>query len=607
MSIRRCLLLAVLLPGLRLLAQEAVVIPRDELSHAPTPARVASLVDRAALKGWGSAVPALRSAALQAYETNTGYPTAWYYLYRWADLLATPHDRALEQWIQAVEKAGVAHSNMASTYAHHPGSLAARMSRELQLAALGNAALSEEFFLLLSPVDNPIEVLAILQKIFAQDPALFGDYGNLALAIAVVYDVPPPPMWPHGQVSREALPRRLPAPEQAFSYWVRLDRTNVTLHRLRRLPASELKFMVDLAAPFAELDWARQNVAPGLADFAHTYDLIKYRKDRLAQGKFQWSRPDYRLPTILAEGGICVDQAYFASTVGKAKGIPTLMFRGAGLDGRHAWFGYLDGNQIWQLDCGRYAEQKFVVGQAFDPQTWGDINDHELLFITERFRALPTYRLSVMHTAFATEYLREHQAAAALKAAHEAVNRDRRNLEAWNVLLEAEAAAGEDSRVREGTLREAKLAFQRYPDLEVAFSRRLTELLRARGEGSVANVEEQRLTQKYQASREDLSIQQAAERLERSAKEFDLPAQIRVYNQVLDSSGRGAGIDFFDKVVVPFVVHLANQGQIPAALQSLERAHHTLRVEPGSQVEAEISALASRLKAGKITTKSPGG
>ncbi len=603
--LKRWLLLA-LLPLATLGAQENIAIPAEEIARQPTPARVAALVDRAAAQGWGSVAPTLRTAAQQAYETRSGYASAWYYLYRWAKLLGTPYNTALQEWIKAVDAAKAGHPNMPSQYATHPGSLSAGLTRELQLALLGNAALSEEFFQLLSPVDNPSEVLAILQKIHRQDPALFAGYGSLALAVAVVYDVPPPPQWPHGQVSPRALPRTLPPPEQAFAYFVKLDRLNASLQRLSRLPASELKFLVDVVAPFPELDWARKGVPPGLADLGKAYDMVKYRKDRLASGAYEWPGGAYTLPAILAEGGICVDQAYFASTVGKAKGIPTIMFRGAGLDGRHAWFGYLDANQRWQLDCGRYADQKFVVGLAFDPQTWTDINDHELGFITERFRALPTYKLSVMNEAFAADYLAEGKVDQALRAAREAVNRDARNLDAWNTLLKAQAAKSPDLRAKEAILREAVLAFQRYPDLEISFSRQLNQVLRARGEVSLAQVEEQRLAQKYQANREDLSIEQAAATVQRSMEQDDLATQIRIYNREVDTAGRGAGIDFYDKVVRPFVIYLAGREQIPAALQSLDRARRTLRVDSGKQLDLEMADLAVRLKAGNIAKKGPG-
>jgi hypothetical protein len=546
----------------------------------------------------------LRTAAQQAYETNSGYAQAWYYLYRWSRLLGTPYNQAIQEWIKAVDAAKAGHANMPSSYPSRPGSLSAGLSRELLLALLGNPAASAEFFQLLSPLDNPSEVLAILQKIHGQDPALFTNYVNLALAIAVVYDVPPPPWWPHGQVKALSLPRTLPPPEQVFAYFGRLDRTNVTLQRLNRLPAAELRFLVDLVAPFSELDWARQHVPPGLANFDQAYAMIKYRKDRIVANQADWPGGAYTLAAIFQQGGICVDQAYFASTAGKAKGIPTIMFRGAGLDGRHAWFGYLDATQRWQLDCGRYAEQKYVVGLAFDPQTWKDINDHELLFITERFRALPTYKISVMNAQFAADYLREGKVDQAWKAAREAVNRDPRNLDGWNILLQAQAAKSPDLRAREALMREAVLAFQRYPDLEISFSRQLVESLRARGETSLAAVEEQRLGQKYQVNRADLSIEQAATTVKRSVDTEDLATQIRVYNRVVDTAGRDAGADFYDKVVVPFVVHLARVEQIPAALQALDRARRALHVEPGKQTDAEMTDLANRLKKGDFPGKS---
>jgi hypothetical protein len=519
-------------------------------------------------------------------------------------LLGTPYQKAIVDWVQAVEAAHVAHPNMAPSYEFRAGSLSAGLTRELQLALLGNPALSEEFFQLLLPVDNPSEVLAVLQKIHRQDAALFGSYPSLALAIAVVYDVPPSPVWPHGQVNATALPRKFPAPEQVFAYFARLDRTNGTLQKLGRLPAQELKFLVDLVTPFSELDWARKNVPPGLADLSQAYVMVKYRKDRITTNQYIWSGTGYTLPTILEQGGICVDQAYFASMVGKAKGIPTILFLGAGLDGRHAWFGYLDASQQWRLDCGRFAEQKYVVGQAVDPQTWGNINDHELLFITERFRALPTYKLSIMHAEFAADYLREGKTDQAKKAAREAVNRDRRNLAAWHILLETQAAISPEPRAREAILREAVLAFQKYPDLEIYFTNQLIEVLRSRGEVSLARVEEHQLGVKYQTQRVDLTIDEAANTIKRSLQQDDLATQIRVYNQTLDTLGRGASIDFYDKVVMLFVASLVERNQTGPALQALERARRTLRVVPDGMLDREISADTVALKNGKFGKKS---
>ena len=63
---------------------------------------------------------------------------------------------------------------------------------------------------------------------------------------------------------------------------------------------------------------------------------------------------------------------------GKARGLPTLFFTGQGADGGHAWFGYMKSDNRWELDCGRYKNQNYAVGQALDPQTWLPVSDHEL-------------------------------------------------------------------------------------------------------------------------------------------------------------------------------------------------------------------------------------
>jgi tetratricopeptide (TPR) repeat protein len=251
------------------------------------------------------------------------------------------------------------------------------------------------------------------------------------------------------------------------------------------------------------------------------------------------------------------------------------------------------------LDAGRYAEQKFVAGLVRDPQTWRELTDHELLFLSERFRASPLYQLSVVHASFAAEYLRDRNFPAALKAAREAVNRERRNLRAWQTLLAAQQAADAEPRAKEATLREAMLAFQKYPDLEAAFGRQLVASLRQRGETSVAEVEEQRLVRKYQAGRSDLSLTQAGEMLQRSLQQDDLPGRIRTYRKLLESYGSGAGIDFFDKVVAPLVEHLRGAGEFAAARESLDRARRTLRAEKGGQLDREMTRLAETLKASR--------
>jgi hypothetical protein len=580
----------------RLLAQEP--IPDAEALQPPTAARIASLVAAAQRDGWPAQVAPLRAAARLAYEKEKSLAAeGWFYVYRWADLLGQPEPEFLPRWINAIDAFKVGHPNMASRYTPAPRPLGAALSPEAQAWSTGNSAFLQEFFGLVSPVDYLPAVFAILTDLFRLDPARFKANANLALAIAVVYDVPPPPIWPHGQVTAAALARKFPTPAESFTWWTRQDQQGKTYHKLARLGADELKFVVDVAAPFAELEWAQANINQPLASLAATYSMIRYRNDRVQTNTPVWPGRTYRLAEILAEGGICADQAYFATQVGKARGVPTLLFNGAGSDGRHAWFGYLDASQKWQLDAGRYAEQRFVTGLARDPQTWREFSDHELQFLTERFRELPSFRQSRLHAAFAADYLASKEGAPAVAAGRKAVNYERRNLNAWEMLVAATRLEARDPKAVENVLREAAIAFQRYPDLEALYVNRVSESLRARGETSAADAEVRRIAQKNQASRNDLSVQQARDVLRRAMTTQDLAGQIRSYNSVLDTFGRGAGMGFFDQVVTVFVEHLAQSGQPSEATNAIERARRTLKVDPNSQLEREFAELGARVRA----------
>ncbi len=558
----------------------------------PEAATILELTRAAAPDRWAANVPAVRQAARTAYENERWVAArGWLHIAKWAELFARTEAQFTPTWIKAVESAQVAHPQMRTRYEMSDLPLGRSLSVELQTWLVNNEAFSAEFFAVLTPQDYVPEVFRILNALHQRDPITFARYASLALAIALVYDVPPPPHWPHGQVTSSALPRKWPAPSEAFNWWVREDLAGRTYHRLARLPADELKFVVDAVAPFEQLVWAQRTVNVPLAQLDQAYAMIRYRKDRIAKGQAIWPGPNYTLRTILRDGGICVDQAYFATEVGKALGVPTLLFYGAGKDGRHAWFGFLDGAQTWRLDAGRFEEQRLVSGLALDPQTWREISDHELKFLTERFRAQPLFRESELHAAFAADYLATGRAELAVKAARRAVAVERRNLAAWETLLAAEAANGGTARQLEGTLRAAVVAFQAYPDLEVLFSNRISASLRARGEGSAARMEERIIAEKNQAKRSDLSARQAREILARSIASDRPAAQILVFNSIMENYGRGAGIDFFDHVVVFFAQHLMRTGDKASAQAALARARQTLRVEPHSQLAGELTKL----------------
>lgn len=572
------------------LAAQADTIPEAETLQKPTPARLASIHASAQRDGWHAQAPALRAAANHAYrQEKLAAAEAWYLVFRWAALFGTSARDFELRWVEAINTAKVGHPGL-KVAQPEDRPLGAVLSAELQAWLMGNPAFSEEFFGLVEPVDYLPRVLGTLQSVHQKDPARFKTHASLALAIAVVYDVAPPPHWPHGQVRPTALPRAFPDPVVAFGWWLRQEQLGRLYHRLTRLGADELKFVVDVAAPFAELEWSQTAVSHPLNDLANAYSMIRYRNDRVTTNAAVWPGRTYKLAEILAAGGICADQAYFATQAGKARGVPTLLFVGAGTAGRHAWFGFLDADQKWRLDAGRYAEQRFVTGLARDPQTWLEISDHELGFLSERFRNQPAYRQSRVHAAFAAEYLAGGEPALAVTAARKAVNFERRNRSGWEILVAATQKV-KDARAAEVVLREAALAFKPYPDLEAFYVSRVAESLRARGQTSLADAEIRNIARKNVDNRSDLSIQQARALLAQSLQKQNLPAQVQTYQSILGTYGVGAGVAFFDEIVVVFVEHLMKQQQKAEASRAIDRARQTLRVDPNSQLEGEFERL----------------
>jgi hypothetical protein len=570
----------------------------DELNMPPSAARLAEIEHAAATSGWSGLVPGLRKVAFYAYEHDSQAAEDWLFLSRWAEVFAIPDDQFLSRWITAITTEKVGHANMPTRFDVRHRPLGDRLSPALQAWILGNTDFSAEFFSMVSSCDLLTNSFDILSKLQVRYPTKFPAYANLALAIALVYDVPPPPNWPHGQVSAAQLPRTLPDPAAAFAFWVHADETGQTLQPLSRLPASELKFVVDAVAPLAELDLVQHNIVMPISGLGNLYDMVHYRVDRVQQAQYNWPETHYSLPAILIKGGICVDQAYFACEVGKAKGVPTLFFSGAGADSWHAWFGYLDQNGRWQLNVGRYADQQYVTGVATDPQTWGPISDHELKFLSEGFRLQASWRQACVNADFATLYFLSGQFAAAARAARVAVNYEPRHLAAWHILTAAQKRLGASALDTETTLREFARAFENYPDIEAPLVRQIAESMRARGETSAADMEESQFAHKVGPERVDLNIEHAADLVNQSIAADSVQKQIRTYYSVLKTYGQGAGMEFFSRIVQPFAEHLKAIGQPREALSTALAAQQALKIDPNGQLEEQMQELLARLSSG---------
>jgi hypothetical protein len=243
--------------------------------------------------------------------------------------------------------------------------------------ALGkDDAVSHLFVEKLAPKDVKKVALQNLLQLEQSNGADLHEYAALGVAFSLVFDRPFPKTWPHPQVLQSAVPIGDLDVVKRFNFYVQSNRDHKLEEDPSQLTFEKLVFLVDSEVSLSELEYA-QHSRITVSHFGDAFFFINYNESRTNTGnmQFTWSLPTYTLHDIETNGGICVDQAYYASVLGKGRGIPTIYFHGQGTGGGHAWFGYLSESGKWELDCGRYESQNFPKGYALNPQTWEPIDD----------------------------------------------------------------------------------------------------------------------------------------------------------------------------------------------------------------------------------------
>jgi len=575
---------------------ESITVPAEWLRAAPGPREAALIEAGSAKHGWPAMGKALRAAALDAYARgNLTNARAWATVARWAAMWGTTEAEEEARWRAAMEaESWPAGWGERRDVGGGERLLAERLPAALRERLLAEVEWSAGYFAQEKALDRRGSVLALLARLHARDAKAFEEFPELAMAVALVHDTSPPSDWPHWQVPPQVLPRRLAPAEEVFDHLVRVSRDGKALWRADKLDVAELRFVVDLTLPAEEREWALSKTRTSLSKLAETYSMISYRTDRIAAGVYVWPGDSYRLEDILREGGICVDQAYFATQAGKARGVPTILFAGAGRDGRHAWFGYLGTSRKWVMDAGRYEEQNYVTGVAHDPQTWTEVSDHELKFLSEGFRRERNARDAQVHADFARWLLEEGRTREAETAARAAVRLERRTLDAWDVLL---ALRAEPGTAREALAREAASGLSSYPDLQIRYMEIAVASLRARGEEAEADRIGRELARRFAGKRGDLSTKEISGQLARAMTNSSVEEQVRLYRSLMRRFGRGAGAGMWDEVVRPFVVSHAAAGRWKEARDALALARETLDAAYGSQMDTEMRELETRLSA----------
>lgn len=471
------------------------------------------------------------------------------------------------------------------------GTLGEVAGAKLSAEFLSNPAFLAAFFSTLSDRDYTPLVLKNLREILVAQPDKWREYQNLALALAVVNDSPLPDFWPHIQVTPELVPKAVsPVPVQ-FSRWVAANESGKLEHDLRKLPPDQLKFVIDAFVTDSEIDWARKNVRLTRSNFDRAFSEVAYQPDRIKNKRFFWKASPYTLENIRRMGGICVDQAYYAMIAGKAHGLPTLFFTGQGKDGGHAWFGYLKRDDKWELNIGRYSQQKYAVGQALDPQSWQPISDHQLQLLAARFRDKPEFAASMNDLAMASIFEKNGDAVRADLAYASAVQTCPQNPDAWeqrgDFLNRTHAPLEQRRQFHEDAIRRLGSS----PDLKVRHQAALANLHRESGDQSSANKVERSIVTQNRRNRTDLSVGIAAQKVNAAIATGDLDAAASEFHKQLHSIGENAGGDFVKQVGVPFLEALMKNGQNARARRAINTMRQQLTPDPGSLLDIALREL----------------
>jgi hypothetical protein len=446
------------------------------------------------------------------------------------------------------------------------------------------------------PLDDLEGVFRVLADLIGKNPKAVADYPALAAAYAVVYDQKLPPSWPPILYNaRSRAPLVADNWCDSFAYFIAQAEKKGFAARLRGLRADELKFVVDAPIDPAEFRWALKNVPINPGDVGAAFFMVKYDLTRIAktaggERALEWHYPDYTLASIKKNGGVCGDQAYFAWLVGKANGVPTIFLTGRGNEGGHAWVGFLAHKNKWNIDSGRYTEQRYITGTAIDPQTWEKITDHELALISSRMTLSQKYINSSLLLTLA-KLLPEKRDQERMQLVADAAKECPDNYRIWQ-FNEARLHRTPDSKALKEFYLGMAAEFKNTPDIRSYAQRKLVEAYRKMGDNTSADQLEKKLVTRNKNDRADISIATASGMITDKIKSGSKDDAFRLYRKSVQDFKKDAGIVASD-MVRPVVIAFSEAGDEDLAVKALAVACRELTPSYFGMIEDMIEGIAN--------------
>lgn len=462
--------------------------------------------------------------------------------------------------------------------------------------ALGqDEAVSHLFVEKLDPLDVPGQALANLIRLSEANAADLHEYAALGVAYSLVFDQPFPPNWPHSQVKPGAVPIGDLDIVKRFEFYVQANRDKKTGQDLTTLSFENLKFLVDSEVSLSELAYAQKNQI-SYSQFSDVYFSIKYDTTRVNANAavYVWPGSSYTLADIEKDGGICIDQAYYAATIGKGRGIPTIRFTGYGMDGAHAWMGYLSNSGKWELDVGRYEQQDFPKGFAVDPQTWQPIDDATLENLFKNGAQNPNYQPAMTALTWANMQRNDPSYAQILDDAHGIMPE-------WSGTWRLQAAlvdkSGDLDRIKK-FYQDWVAQFGNFPEMKVEGQKRLYLDLKAANDPDADDLLKDILLQN-RSEGFDLGIEAGAEAMNDKLKAQDWDDARVIYERTIRDFGQEGGLTLYAKIIYPYIEICLHSRQLDQASHAITFTEDRMRIDPESQLGKDFAELKSEVAAKK--------
>jgi hypothetical protein len=214
----------------------------------------------------------------------------------------------------------------------------------------------------LEPTDSPpkaVEVLRRLKAVKGVDEKRYLQHSEMLIAFARVWDTYEWMNWTNLTVPDDRL-------EEIYEFYMTFGAAMQIPPD--RLPHELMVHVIDHPLPKEEREYAlgfRNSANLGALFFD-----IKWIKDETSLYQGHNKSIPYTLMNIKKMNGVCMEQAYYATSIAKCVGVPAAYCCGTGARGGHAWAGVLrfqGGGAVWDFNSGRYSYDHYWKGQVYSP------------------------------------------------------------------------------------------------------------------------------------------------------------------------------------------------------------------------------------------------